>query len=420
MSDTKLTCPHCHKEIALDESLAAPLLAKTREFYESALADKDRGVSEKEAALRAQKLALDKDRSGLDEVIATRLQSERAQIAAEEERKARQLLGSELAARDADLAQLNEVIAERDRRLAEAQNVQAEFVRKSRELDNEKRALALTVETRVQEALGPLREQARQEADASSSLVLRERDVQLESMRRQIEDLKRKAEQGSQQLQGEAMEIELEALLTQKFPMDLIEPVPKGEFGGDILHRVIGPNGIVVGTILWESKHTKNWSDGWLPKLRDDQRRAEADFALMMSHALPKGLTAFDYMDGVWVCEPKCAVAVAVALRHSLMTIAKTRQASEGQQTKTELVYRYLTGPRFRQRVEAIVEKFSDMKDDLDKEKKFMTKQWAKRETQIGAVVESTAGMYGDLQGIAGKSLAEITGLDVPLLEDDS
>ena len=145
----------------------------------------------------------------------------------------------------------------------------------------------------------------------------------------------------------------------------------------------VSPLGQACGTILWESKRTKNWSDGWLAKLRDDQRAAKAELALIVTQALPKGVERFDQIDGVWVTEPRCAVPVAMALRQTLIEIAAARHASEGQQTKMELVYQYLTGPRFRHRVEAIVEKFSDMQADLDRERKVMTQQWAKREEQI-------------------------------------
>jgi hypothetical protein len=235
-------------------------------------------------------------------------------------------------------------------------------------------------------------------------------------MQRQIEALKQKAEQGSQQLQGEVAELELESLIVAKFPGDLVVPVPKGEFGGDIVQTVKGSAGQQCGTILWESKRTKNWSDGWLSKLRNDQRTAKADFSILVSRVLPKGVESFDLIDGVWVVEPRCAVPVGIALRQSLIEIAGVRQANEGQHTKMGMVYQYLTGPRFRAHMESIVEKFTDMEEDLNKERKAVMKLWAKREAQIRGVIESTACMYGDLQGIAGKSLDEIEGLDVALL----
>jgi len=206
-------------------------------------------------------------------------------------------------------------------------------------------------------------------------------------------------------------------LLSARFPTDTIEPVPKGEHGGDVLHRVVGPLGQTCGTILWESKRTKNWSDSWLPKLRDDQRAAKAEIAIIISQALPKEIEAFDLKEGVWVAHPRVAISVAVSLRQSLIELAMARKASDGQQTKMEMVYEYLTGPRFRQRVQAIVEAFDSMQRDLARERKAIMKQWAKREGQIERVMQATVGMYGDLQGIAGKTLQEIEGLEVRALE---
>jgi hypothetical protein len=193
--------------------------------------------------------------------------------------------------------------------------------------------------------------------------------------------------------------------------------VAKGEFGGDVLQRVAGPAGQICGAILWESKRTKNWSDGWLPKLRNDQRTAKAEIAVLVSDAMPKDIDSFGQIDGVWITRPSFAIPLVIALRQSLIEVANTRQAQEGQETKMELVYQYLTGPKFRHRVEAIVEKFSDMQADLDRERKSMTRLWAKREAQIQGVIETTVGMYGDLQGIAGRALQEIEGLEVPLIE---
>ncbi|OIQ66305.1 hypothetical protein GALL_521280 [mine drainage metagenome] len=261
------------------------------------------------------------------------------------------------------------------------------------------------------------RDRAKLEAEESLKVKVSEKEAQIAGMQRQIEELRRKAEQGSQQLQGEALEIELESLLRGRFPRDLIEPVPKGECGGDVVHRVLGANGQTCGTILWESKRTRNWSDGWLAKLRDDQRTAKAEIALIVTSALPKGVETFDLIDNVWVAEPRFAVPLAIVLRQSLIDLAGSRLAQEGQQTKMELMYAYLTGPRFRHRIDAIVEKFTDMQADLDRERKMMTRLWAKREEQLRGVLDSTAGLYGDLQGIAGRAMQEIESLDMLMIE---
>jgi len=416
MTEPTIICPHCRSEIKLTESLAAPLLEAIRRDYEQRLEQKDADVAQRETALRDREAALLKAQDSLDDQVAGKLKEERGKIAAEEARKAKQALSADLDQKDREVKDLQEVLKQREAKLAEAQQAQAELIRKQRELDDAKRELNLTVEKRVQEGLTATREQGRKEAEEQLKFKVQEKELTIASMQKQIEDLKRRAEQGSQQLQGEVQELELEAILRARFPRDTIEPVPKGEHGGDVLHRVLGPLGQLSGTILWESKRTKNWSDSWLTKLREDQRTAKAEIAVIISQALPKGVEVFELIDHVWVAHPRVAIPLATTLRQSLIELSLARQANEGQQTKTEMVYQYLTGPRFRQRVQAIVEAFSSMQEDLDREKRAITKQWAKREEQIERVMGATVGMYGDLQGIAGKSLQEIEGLELKAL----
>jgi hypothetical protein len=417
VTEPKIICPNCSHEIKLTESLAAPLIEATRKKFHEQLAAKDVEFSKKEEALRLQQDEVTRARETIEDQVAERLKAERSQIMALETMKAREAAALELESKDKALAELQQQ-RELDRiKLAAAQQAQADFLKKERELEDTKRELELTIQQRVQAALGEIQTKARLDAEDSLKAQMSQKDLQLAAMTRTIEELKRKAEQGSQQLQGEALELELEGLLKSRFPMDVIEPVAKGEFGGDIVHHVNAAIGQVAGIILWELKSTKNWSDNWLVKLRENQRTAKADVALIVSQTLPKEVETFDLIDGVWVAHPRCAIPVAIALRHALIEIAGTRNAQLGQQTKMELVYQYLNGPRFRQRVEGIIEKFKELKDDLDKERKFMNRVWAKREGQIQGVIDSTAGMWGDLQGIVGSTLPEISSLDTPLLE---
>ncbi|SLM44224.1 conserved hypothetical protein [Nitrospira sp. ND1] len=416
MSEPTIICPNCKTEIKLTESLAAPLIESTRREYQKQLAQKDADVAKRDAALREREVALTKAQQTIDDQVAEKLKLERGKIAVEEAKKAKLILQTDIDQKTQALADLQEVVNQQNVKLTEAQKAQADLLRKQRELDDAKRELELTVEKRVQEGLATTREQAKKEAEEGLRLKVMEAEQTISSMQKQIEELKRKAEQGSQQLQGEVQELELEALLRAKFPRDTIEPVPKGEHGGDVLQHVVGPNGQPCGTIIWESKRTKNWSDGWLAKLREDQRAAKAEIAVIVSQSLPKEIETFGLVENVWVTHTKTVLPVALTLRHTLIEVASARQASEGQQTKTEMVYQYLTGPRFRHRVEAIVEAFSSMQEDLDKEKKAIIKQWAKREEQIDRVMQATAGMYGDLQGIAGKTIQEIEGLELRAL----
>jgi len=412
MAEPTVFCPQCKSEIKLTESLAAPLLESVRRDYEQRLAQKDNEISKREKLLNQRAESIEKAKQNLDHEIEQKLRSERARIVSEEAQKAKLAIGKDLEQKAKEINDLQQILQEQDKKLGEAQQVQAELLRKQRELDDAKRELDLTIEKRVQANLVAERDKAKKEAEEELKLKVMEKDQTITAMQKQIEELKRRAEQGSQQLQGEVQVLQLESLLRAKFPRDTIHPVAKGDFGGDVLQRVIGPLNQICGTILWESKRTKNWSDGWLPKLRDDQRAAKADVAVILSQALPKDVDTFGFLDGVWVADPKVAVPVALSLRQSLIEISAARQASQGQQTKMEMVYGYLTGPRFRQRVQALVEAFSSMKEDLDREKKTITRQWAKREEQIDRVMQATVGMYGDLQGIAGKTLQEIEGLE--------
>jgi hypothetical protein len=286
ISEPVIACPNCGTHVRVTESLAAPLIQATRAQYERKIAEQAADIANREAAIRNQEADLAKAKGSIDKQVAAKVKAVREKIAAEEATRARLLVATDLEQKAREAADLRKVLKQRDLKLGQAQKAQAELIRKQCELDDAKREMDLTIERKVQASLVMVRDRAKQEAEVGLKLKVLEREQQIASMQRQIEDLKRKAEQGSQQVQGEALELQLEALLRDRFPRDVIEPVPKGEFGGDFLHRVIGPLGQCCGTILWETKRTKNWSDAWLGKLRDDQRVAKA---LIVTHALPKG-----------------------------------------------------------------------------------------------------------------------------------
>ena len=423
MAEPTINCPKCNQEIKLTESLAAPLVEATRNRFEQLLAQKDIDVIQREKEIDLAEEKLVHAKQSLDDQVLLKVKDqlikERTRIIDEETKKAKRAVATDLAQKEKELTELQTVIEINQEKLAEAQSAQANTIKKERELDDARREIELTVEKGIRDKLIETRERAKREAEESLKLNIAEKDQTISSMQSKIEDLMKKADQGSQQLQGEVQELDLEENLRREFSLDVIEPVPKGEFGGDVVQRVVSVSGQLCGMILWESKRTKNWSDGWLPKLREDQRAAKADTAVIVSQSLPKGLDTFQTIDGVCVTHPRLVLPVATLLRQSLIEVAQSRQAIQGQQAKTEMVYDYLTSPRFRQRIEAIVEAFSTMQTDLEREKKVITKQWAKRDEQINRVMKSTVGMYGDLQGIVGKTLQEIESLELRLLEAD-
>ena len=179
---------------------------------------------------------------------------------------------------------------------------------------------------------------------------------------------------------------------------------------------VVSPSGAQCGVILWESKRTRNWSQVWLGKLRDDLRTANADIPVIVTQAMPKDVDGFDVVDGVWVCAPKYALALATLLREGLLRAHAVRQAQTGMATKAELIYAYLIGKQFRHRIEAVVESFTNLSSDLDSEKKAITRAWAKRSAQIENALTATAGLFGDIQGVGGSAVPEIEGLSMKAL----
>lgn len=344
MSGPQIVCPKCRAKIRLTDTIAGPLLAKTRKLFEQQIARKEAGIAKHQAALRKARDSLAKARRDIDDQVSKRVQAQ----------------------------------------------------------------------------LVDIRDQVRSEVEDTHKARVVEKETQIAGMQRQIETLRRKAHQGSQQIQGEAFELQIKASLRQQFPQDALEPVRVGTSGGDILQRVRGPSGQVVGTILWECKQTRTWHDRWLGKLRDDQRAAKADIALIVSNALPKNIETCGVAGNVWISAPRFAIPLAIALRQSLIALSNSRQAAAGHNSRIEMIYSYLTGAQFRRHIGSIIETFADMQADLDRERRTTMRLWAKRESQLNAVISASANFYGDLQGIAGQSIPELESLSPLMIEDKS
>jgi len=304
-------------------------------------------------------------------------------------------------------------LVELQARVQQASQKELTYLKEKRDLEEKLRNADLEVERKLRQELEKVRQVALKELDEQYRLKLLENEQKVEGLLRQIDEMKRKAEQGSQQAQGEVMEVALEQLLKELFPTDSIEPVPKGVHGADVIQRVLDESGTDCGLILWESKRTRHWSPQWLPKLRDDLRTVGASRSVIVSEQLPDHVRHFGQVDGVWVVSWACIHPVAIALREGLVAVAKNRRALEGQHGKMELVYDYLIGQEFYNRVSGIVEAFITMRQDLEAERRVLIARWKKREKQLDRVLFSTSGLYGDLQGIIGRSLPEIKGMSL-------
>jgi len=413
MADQQISCPHCGKVIPLTETLSNQIKDDVRKEYEKRERDKEVELKKREEDLARRNRQLEEDKKSVDDMVSRKLAVEKARLKHEADKRAREEM-------DSAIKDLQEENSRKEEQLKTARTHELELRQKARELEEQKNSLELEVARKIDAEREKIKQSTLEMFSEEHRLKDMEKDKKISDMLKTIEELKRKGEQGSMQTQGEVLETDLEALLKARFPIDVIEPVAKGIRGADIIHRVYSRSGALCGTIAWESKRTKAWNDEWIGKLKDDQREIKADVAVIVTETMPKGITTFGMLEGVWVTDVSTAVNLAEVLRVMLTQLAHSRLSAVGKGEKMEAIYNYLSGPEFKQKIEAIVESFTTMKEDLDREKNAMLKLWAKREKQIERVVTNTVRMYGDMQGIIGATLPEIKSLELEAGADDS
>jgi hypothetical protein len=376
-AEEEVACPKCGHQFPLSEGISQHAIERHAEEFDRALAERRKALEAQAAA--AAKAQFDTQRKALNETLNAK-DNELAKFRNEELALRRQLRETEEAKKNQDVEYQRKLDAERKR-----------------------------IEEQARSAAGE--ELGRREAQWKT---------QLDSAQREAADLKRKLEQGSQQLQGEAFELSLEALLKAAFPLDEILPVPKGVNGADLVQRVRSPAGAVCGTILWEAKQTKAWQPAWLRKLKDEQQAIGAELAVIVTATMPKdSREPFIRESDVWVTRFDAARPVAEVLRSLLVETWKQRQANLGRSEKVELLYTYLCSPQFTQRMKSVIDTFLAMRSDLEAEKVAMLRVWKKREAQLARVQESFIGVVGDLQGIGQEALPQLDSIAVlPVAEE--
>ncbi len=445
MEADHIKCPNCGVEIEVGEVLANKIAgdvearikseaaeereqavkaaqAKERESVglklqklEAELASKSSEVKEaekRELELAALQRDLAKKEKALEQTVAQQVQ--------EREKKLVEKIQAETVKRvSREMESLQEAISSKDQAMDEARKRELSLINEKRKLEEKRKGMELEYQYKLEEDRRKQGEKYASEVD----LKLKERDKQIDGLRTALADAKRKSEQGSMETQGEVLELDLEVNLEQSFPHDDIDPVPKGIRGADVIQVVHNHSMAKSGTIIWEAKNTKAWNSNWIEKLKDDQRDLGANLAVIVSSVLPDGIRSFDLVDGVWVCSITSYIPLAMALRQQLIQVTFARTATEGKSEKMELVYQYLSGDEFRQKVEAIVDTFVGMQEQLDREKRAYARIWKERDKQIQRIIENTAGMYGDIRGLIGSSVPEIQALSLDgmdgLLESD-
>lgn len=431
-----IECPECSAQIAISEVLskqlekelrqslqqenetklqAAVAKAKQDAQQQSSLERKDLqnqlAEREKESLqLRQQARELAAAKEAMDDEIAQQVAAQKKAL--KNELKA-SLTASIEAEKSSEFNDLKAQLEVKQESLAKAQQQELELRKQARVLEEKQKEMDITLARKIDESRKELENSLSEKLRAESDLKIKEKEQQIAGLRKSLEDAKRKSEQGSQETQGEALELDLEQKLRQQFPQDIIEPVSKGVRGADIMQTVVNAQLQPCGKIIWEAKNTKNWSQAWTQKLRDDQMAGSANLAVLVSSVLPDGVQSFAQIDGVWVCSVTTALPLVSALREQLIQLNYARQSAKGKDDKMEMMFQYLTGDEFRQRIETIVSAFDTLQLQIVKERRAMEKQWREREKHIERIMLNTTGMYADVKGIFGNSVQDVAALEL-------
>ncbi len=293
-----------------------------------------------------------------------------------------------------------------------------ELIDQVRESNKAKENAEIVAEKKLLEKEGQIKEEAAKIAEEKFKLKIAEQEKKLSDTQKMLEEAQRKSSQGSQQLQGEILELDFERSLAAEFRDDDIEPVAKGTKGGDIKQIVKSPRGIVCGVMLWEIKRTKNWTDGWIGKLKEDLRNEKANIPIIITEAMPKEIRGeIGHLNQVWICKPNMAIILGSLLRKSLLDAGYQKALAENRGTKAEALYSFVTSHEFIQQIESMVETYRDMTTQVTKERTAFEKLWAQRDKQARSLLSNTANIIGSMQGYLGaSSVLRIKGLE---LEDD-
>lgn len=370
MDTQKILCPHCHKEFNLNEGM-------THQLKESYKAEYD-----EENKHKIEEITLNLQRKAQEEA--------EKKLSSQSEEKFKQLR------------------EERDR----AQENERKLLKDKESFDDERRKFEIEKDRREVE----IKEEARRKTESEYDLKIKDKDLKLENALRQVDEMRRKLEQGSQQSQGEVLELEVEQLLRREFPIDEIREVPKGRRGADVLQVVKDSMGRQAGIICWESKRTKDWSAGWISKLKEDKRATNANESVLVSVILPEGVSDFDIRDGVYLTSFESLLTVAKILRQKIIAEIMLKQSVGHDNEKLQLLHDYLMGPEFKGKIESLLEIGAGMQADLEKEKRIYTSAWRAREEKINKLINSTVGVHGSFQGILGNDMQQIEELSMESL----
>lgn len=401
MNEFKITCPNCEEEFELTETLAETAVAEMRKQVLAESKKREDSLVEREEKISASEADLTRSKANIASEVARQVSDEQKKIKKQAEKEAKADVATEV-------EDLEKKLAAETKQRKKAETEELRLRNEAEDLAKDKDEWDLEKKRQLEKERKTIKSEVQKTVDEETRLKLAEKDKTIADMEKKVIEAQRTAAQGSQQTQGEVLELDIQDALERKFPLDEIEEVKKGQRGADIRQEVYSAPGVRAGTILWETKNAENWGADWIQKVKQDARDSKAEIPVIVSTVLPKGVRVFGEVDGVWVCEPAFATVIGVALRTGLVEASDARRASEGAATKAERLYQYMMSPEFRSWLEGIAEPFQQMQSDLVSEKRTMYARWNKREKQLERVMTSVAGLSGDLQGIAGDELPEL------------
>lgn len=406
-----INCPQCNCEINVNDILYRKLEEELKQKYALEL-NKDKQKYENEIAkIEEAKISLKKQqediRDTVDKETRTQLQLEKSKL----ETKLREQISFE---HSGVVQSLQNELNQKSLQVKELNNSKAEIERLKRENNELESNMKAQIEKTYNQQLIQEREKIQKQVADENELKLREKDEKFNMICKQLEEAQRKAEQGSIQLQGEVQELAIEEWLSEKFPFDNIEEIKKGQRGADCMHIVHTREVQNCGKIYYESKRTKEFSNSWIEKFKTDMREKGADIGVLITDVYPKGMSRIGLLEGVWICSYEEFKGLVAVLREQVVKIHFAMRSQENKSDKMNLLYSYLTSNEFKMQVEAIVEGFTQLKTDLDGEKRAMARIWKQREKQIEKVFDNTVNMYGSIKGIAGNAIATIKTLELP------
>ena len=415
-SKTQIKCPSCGTEIDVNDILSHQLEDKFRQQFNAQLAEQRLEYDKKQESLIQEKLDFEakklKENELFQEKVDAKIKAEKQAL----EIKIKNKLQEEQAEQ---FQEMQKELNEKSKQLIELSKSKAEIEKLKREKEEMKEAIEAESQLKLNTQLQEEKEKIRKVEEERNELRFKEMQKQLEDQKRLTEEMKRKQEQGSMQLQGEVQELAIEEWLTSQFPLDTIDEIKKGQRGGDCIQTIHTRTQQNCGSIYYESKRTKDFQPTWIEKFKADIREKSANIGVLVTDAMPAGMERMGLKEGIWICTYDEFKGLCTVLRESIIQVNLAVNSQENKGDKMHLLYDFLTSTTFRLQVEAIVEGFSQMKSDLEREKRAMQKIWKQREKQIEKVITNTIDMYGSIKGIAGNAIQEVKALELPELDDD-